>query len=226
MIKIPLYRGVYEIEPIVSTVSHLGGYILGGYVRYMASPRKTPVPAQDVDIYCPDEETYEKLTKHFDNYLEHRHENYISLTYRRDFTDTHYAHCPTIQLIKPMEEGAIVSKGKMPEILKNFDFTVVRIGMINRRWALADDDFLEDEQNRILKIKNIHCPVSSMLRCMKYARKGYFMRPGEAIKLFQDWMDRDDEYRIRLLGFFQKSKQEGEMTQEDIDELEALLRID
>lgn len=57
-------------------------------------------------------------------------------------------------------------------------------------------------------------------------KKGYSAIPMEVMKLFRDWDERPDEYRRRLFGHFEKVHAEGGLTQEEIDELEALLRID
>ena len=91
--------------------------------------------------------------------------------------------------------------------------------------AVADEKFLDDEKDMFLRIENIHCPVSSTLRCMKYARKGYFAGPGQIIRLFADWDQRPPEYRSKLFELF-KTSQMGSMTRQEIDALEALLRID
>lgn len=99
--------------------------------------------------------------------------------------------------------------------------------------VMVDDQFEDDELHGLLRLKNIHCPISSLLRCCKYARKGYFLCPAEALKLFIDWTERGEEYRTRMIELFSESSKgkvskdnpDG-MTQEEIDELESLLRID
>ncbi len=156
-----------------------------------------------------------------------KHENDISITYQRPTTSDHpFFASPPIQLIKPMKEGRVVSFGSMKEILSNFDFTVIRAGLLDYTLALVDADFIHDEGARILRLKNIHCPISSTLRCMKYARKGYWLPPFNCIKLFLDWDGRDDNYRIKLIEFLDKANDGEGLTQKDIDELEALMRID
>lgn len=137
-----------------------------------------------------------------------------------------FKRCPTIQIIKPVEEGAIVSRGSVEEILNNFDFTVVRCALNpDRRTATAWASFPKDELHMKLRLLNIHCPISSLLRVMKYARKGYYMRPVEALKLFQDWERRPPEYKARMAQLF-ATGQMGKLSQQEIDELEALLRVD
>jgi hypothetical protein len=220
-------RGITEIRNLLNYLSDKDAFICGGYVRYCASPLKNPVEATDVDVYCKDEETFEVLKKHFANVgLEIRYENHMALTYKAMKDDGIYSYHPPIQLIKPVKEGAIVANGDMGSILENFDFTVIRCGLINADNAMVDDDFEEDEKNKFLRIKNIHCPISSTLRFMKYARKGYFTRPMQVVKLFLDWDGRTPEYRAKLIEGLNTSASGKEMTREEIDELEALLRID
>jgi hypothetical protein len=114
----------------------------------------------------------------------------------------------------------------METILKNFDFTIIRVGILSEEEVLADADFEHDEKNRLLRFKNIHCPVSSTLRCMKYSRKGYYLRPFESLKLFIDWSNRTDDYRAELVGFLEKADEGDGLTREEVDELEKLMRID
>jgi hypothetical protein len=99
------------------------------------------------------------------------------------------------------------------------------VAILNSKEVLADECFVEDEMAHRLCFKNIHCPVSSLLRAIKYGKKGYFIPPREAVKLFRDWDGRSKEYRERVLKLFDKSK-DGDITQEEIDDLEKLLWID
>jgi len=92
--------------------------------------------------------------------------------------------------------------------------------------ALVDADFMHDEEKKILRIKNIHCPISSTLRCMKYARKGYWLPPMQCCRLFIDWEERDEEYREKIIEFLKKSDMGEGLTKADIEEMEALMRID
>jgi hypothetical protein len=127
-----------------------------------------------------------------------------------------------VQLIKPVKEGAIMTAGTMEEVLENFDFTVVRVGLLNKKEAMADRMFLEDEIAHHLRLRFIHCPISSLLRIMKYGKKGYWSSPNQVALLFIDWDHRPDEYRLKIAEFFDLT----EFTQEEVDHLEALMRID
>ncbi len=228
--EIPLLRGFTEIKVLYHALKYLnvGAFICGGYARYCASPKpdnKKGTPG-DVDIYCPNEAAFEVVKKFFeDEKLSIRHENEMAITYRKP-QEGKFQHVPNIQLIKPIKEGRVVAVGTMEEILSNFDFTVVRAAIVNEDTVLADADFMHDEEKKILRLKNIHCPISSTLRCMKYAAKGYWLPPRQALSLFSDWDDRTDEYKDELVGFILRVDGGDELTKEEIDQLEALMRRD
>jgi hypothetical protein len=228
--ELEIKRGLLEIEPLLNYLKDKSAFICGGYARYCLSPVKKPVKAVDVDIYCKNEETYLLLKEHFKEVgLEIRFENQMAITYK--LQKEVYQGCPTIQLIKPMDVGAVLTQGTPEEILENFDFTVVRCAIIsdeNGIRAIADEDFEKDESTKFLRIKKIHCPISSLLRFMKYGKKGYFTRPVQLIRLFNDWDSRSDDYRNKIVETLTKiENNEGHLlTQEDINELEKLMRID
>jgi hypothetical protein len=128
-----------------------------------------------------------------------------------------------------MREGSLVSDGSMEEIIKNFDFSIIRIGIDWIRWvegkALADVDFARDEEQMRIRIKNIHCPISSMFRCIKYVQRGYKLRTEEMIKIFSDWEGRSEEYREKIKTFFKEFKK-GELTLEKVNTMYRMMRID
>lgn len=234
---IPIRRGFSEIKPFYEICQQADAVICGGYARYCASPKPTPkvVPAGDVDMFPKSEAATDVLLGRLKAMgFEVRHENHVSITMKpTEANGNDLDWLPTPQIIKPVIEGKIVTLGTVEEILENFDFTIVRAAIDSPTDAVVDEHFEEDEKHGVLRLENIHCPISSLLRCCKYARKGYFMRPIQALKLFNDWTDRGEDYRIRLNDLFTESakgKVSGEnpdgMTQEEIDELEALLRID
>lgn len=237
MKTIPIKRGFQEISIIYELAQKNDCVICGGYVRYCVSPLPTPKvkPAGDVDIFPKSEIATTNILNDLKSLgYEVSYENHVCYTLKpieskRDELD----YIPVPQIIKPVIEGKIVTLGTVEEILMNFDFTIVRAALLNDKEALVDDDFEDDEKHYILRLKNIHCPISSLLRCCKYARKGYFMRPAEALKLFMDWNDRGEEYQNKIIALFKESskgkKDENNpdgITQQEIDELEALLRID
>lgn len=232
--QLPIMRGVFEISPVLDITDRVGGTILGGYARFCCSNRNNPIKAMDVDIFPiadteeRSEQIYEALIEAFTKLgLEKTHENNVSVSFSGAKVPP-FDRCPAIQIIKPIEESAILTRGTLEEVLDNFDFTIVRIAINkDRQTATAWASFPKDEKRGLLRILNIHCPISSLLRVMKYGRKGYYMRPMEAMKLFADWQNRPQEYRERIAELFTRSdSQFGQMSQKEIDELESLLRVD
>lgn len=234
---IPLKRGFYEVSKFFDLCQSHNAVICGGYARYCASPLPTQrvIPAGDVDLFPKSEEASGKILESLKGMgFEVRHENHVSITMKPSKNkEKELEFLPVPQIIKPVVEGKIVTLGTVEEILENFDFTIVRAALISENVVMVDENFEEDEKHKKLRLKNIHCPVSSLLRCCKYAKKGYFMSPAEALKLFIDWTNRGEDYQNSIIGFFKKSSKgkvseenpDG-ITQEEIDELEALLRID
>ncbi len=234
---IALKRGFTEVSVLYNLAVENNAVICGGYARYCASPLPTArvVPAGDCDLFPKTPEATDRLKELLINMgFEIRHENHVSITFKpTEAKKAELSYMPIPQVIKPVIEGKIVAVGTVEEILDNFDFTIVRAAIISPTEVMVDDDFEKNEENKYLRLKNIHCPISSLLRCCKYARKGYFMRPIEALKLFIDWTNRGGEYQDRIIELFKESakgKQNEEnpdgMTQEEIDELETLLRVD
>jgi hypothetical protein len=227
-VQVPVRRGAQETSILGTLLYNMDGFICGGYVRWMCSPVPTPKPASDVDIYAYTPEAFEEIRQLFkDRKLKVRFENDNAITYDRVTDTSHiFFSLPPLQLIKPILQGAMVAVGSMQKVIENFDFTVIRAGLIDKDTALVDADFDHDELHSILRLKNIHCPISSNLRCMKYAAKGYWLPATQCIRLFSDWDSRDDDYRLKILDFLKKAESEGKLTREDIDEFEELARID
>ena len=227
-IKAKVRRGFTEIEYLWNFLPVADAFICGGYVRYMCSPSPNPVPAGDIDIYFKDVVAFDVMKARFGAAgFEIKFENDVSVSFNKITNpDNPFFGSQPVQLIKPILEGAIVATGSMEEIVKNFDFTVIRCGLMDPKTALVDADFMHDEERKILRIKNIHCPISSTLRCMKYSRKGYWLPPMQCCRLFIDWEERDDEYREKILEFLTKSDKGKGLTKSDIEEMEVLMRID
>jgi len=236
--EVPVLRGFTEIESLYTLSSNIA-YICGGYARYCCSQNKKVVPAQDCDVFPTSEQSYDVLKAALVEKVgfEVAHENGISLTLRvpkktPDSMDLCWQHAPSIQLIKPVVEGKVVTVGSIEDILGNFDFSITRAAIIRPDTCLVDEDFMQDERNHLLKLKNIHCPISSLLRCIKYGRKGYWMRPSEALNLFLDWDNRGQHYKDEIIELFKTSMMVDdkgkriEMSKEEIEKLESMLRRD
>jgi hypothetical protein len=231
-IETKIRRGFTEIEKVYDLLFEyiVDGdcHFCGGYVRYMCSPNPSPAKAGDLDIYFKDEGYFKEVKALF---LEKgfiiKHENPVSVSFALiDGTESEFFGTPEIQLIKPIEDGAIKTSGDMEHIISHFDFTVIRCGLISSKEALVDADFMHDEFHKILRIKNIHCPISSTLRCMKYARKGYWLPPIQCCRLFFDWEDREEQYRNDIYKFLVEADKGEGLTRDDIEKMERLMRID
>ena len=208
MKKVKLMRGFTEIKDLWHIIQKHNCHIIGGYARYCASPNKYPVKTKDIDIYCITEENYNNIVEEFKKLgLVEKHSNSKSITFAKN--DLHFVAAPIIQVVKPIEIGKVKTNGSIDEILDNFDFTIARALIINENECLVDDDFEEHEKQKKLVLKNIHCPVGSLFRCIKYIKKGYFLKPTEALKLFVEWDSRDTDYKQKLLNFLlEKNKKD------------------
>ncbi len=223
-----LRRGMNaNLNNLLEIISPFNAIICGGYARWAFSMREESPEPTDVDIYCQEEESYKPL---FDQFLQSglriKNENEISVMFLDRKNSPWFPDLPPIQLIKPMKEARIVAVGNVKEILSNFDFTVCRCAITSPKMGIVDADYAHDEKHKILRIKNIHCPISSTLRFAKYHKKGYSIPPFEVLKLFRDWEDRDEQYRIKIIQFFKVLHEKGELTDEQINKMERLMRID
>jgi len=225
----PTIRGIHEIFYLFSILKKHNAFICGDYARYCLSPVKDPIPSIDIDIYSGNEDDFILLKNFFikEKNLTIRHENRISVTFNRPDKGLAKYH-PPIQIIKPLKKGNIVtsfSESDIKNVLKSFDFTVIRCALVDPGFGIVDADFEHDEKNKIIRIKNIHYPISSTLRATKYVKKGYYFPPTQVVKLMVDWENRDPEYRKKILEFIGKLE-ERQITQEELDELEMMLNVD
>jgi hypothetical protein len=205
---VPLRRGFSLIRPLWSILEKVKSntnkdcFICGGYARWCASPKYKPVPAGDIDIYCETTRVFNKikavLSSRSDGAnLKVKVENNMAVTYEHPKSgEFHYM--PPIQLIKPVLDGAIVARGSKKKVLSNFDFTIIRAAIETPNDVFVDADFIEDETHQRLRLKNIHNPLSSLLRCCKYTKRGYFLPFTEAIKLFNGWDSINYELKTEL----------------------------
>jgi len=232
-VKVPVRRGIIEISPLYNLLYPAyreKAYICGGYIRYCCSLLPNPYPASDVDIYCTNKEVFKEIEFKLLQYLSIKSDNDIAILFHHPASNENpFRFCPPIQLIKPNIIGKIVAKfeeGDIKTILSNFDFTVIRGALLNKEEALVDADFEHDDEKQILRIKNIHCPISSTMRICKYRLKGYYAPPIEILRLFLDWEERPEDYREKLHSYLISANEGKGLSKEEVDDLESLLRID
>lgn len=196
-VETPIIRGFDVIAPLFDLLGSRG-VICGGYARFCASPTVAPPAADDVDVYCHQSEDYESLKEELCKHLSIAVESNRAVTFRPS-NEGRLAFVPKVQLVKPVAKFRMVTVGSAQEVIDNFDFTVVRAAILNPATVLVDADFHADETARRLRLKNIHCPISSTLRCTKYVGRGYTLMPFDCLALFLDWDSRDAEYRRELV---------------------------
>lgn len=230
-VTLPIMRGFSEIALLWELSQKHNSMICGGYARYCLSQVAKPFHASDADLFPQSEEASAGIVEELKGLgFKVKHENEISVTFsrREDHENPRWRVCPTIQIIKPVIQGAIVTVGPVRDVLDNFDFTIVRAAITSPLEGIADADFLEDDSSCKLRLKNIHCPISSLMRCVKYSKKGYWLGVRESVKLFLDWNERGPEYQEKLVDLVMKMKGPNgeEPSKADIEELEKLMNVD
>lgn len=225
---VPISRGFSEIAALFDFIGS-AAVICGGYARYAASPNISPAAAGDVDVYAKSNEEFDSLAGRMKEVLEVKRESPIAITFRPT-TSGVLAYVPEVQLVKPVVRGRVKTGGEADEILSNFDFTVARAAVVGPTSALVDIDFIADETSGRLRLKNIHCPISSTLRCIKYVQKGYRLHPMDVLPLFLDWDSRDEAYRAELIQGLADiaafHAEEREVSDERLSAIYELMSID
>jgi len=217
---VQLHRGFSEIIPLWRILDNLISstkkdcFICGGYARYCASPKYEVVKANDVDIYSQTKSIHNKLINKLKKKgLEIKSENTMSITYKHP-SSGEFHYMPPINAIKPIEKGKVISQGSKETVLSNFDFTIIRAAIESPSEVMVDKDFIYDETHNILRLKNIHHPLSSLLRCFKYTSKGYWMVPTEATKLYEEWDNIQIGSKSELLDYI-KQIRNGDVLDEE-----------
>ena len=230
---IPLRRGGTELAPLLELFDKVERdtgqkcYVCGGFARWCASPLQNPFLPTDLDIYFEDDKSFDAISKILYNITRLDRTSPVAMTYIRPNDKGNFlTYLPPIQLIKPNKKGNLVSRGTLQDIISHFDFTVIRVGIQDNKWALADMDFVQDETNHILYIKRVQCPVSSFGRCLKYAKKQYYLPPHETIKMLQDWDSRTKKYKDKLIKLLEKMQQNKTLNKSERELMYELLRLD
>lgn len=160
------YSVLAELWPIARP--H-GAFIAGGFARWMLSNADIPVPAGDVDLFVPSGDPCGLVED-----LQRR--GYVM----RTETDNAYTFEPrndlfNVQVIKPDWTRPTVEA-----TLDAFDFTVVQAAVLFPARGVVSEQFHADEQRRALRLVTINDPVRTLLRMVKYARRGYTLLPSSA----------------------------------------------
>lgn len=208
-IELPIKNEPDKFREIASLIEGTGCFVAGGAARFAASPNDKPARYSDVDLFAPNADCVAKM-----------HAKLLTIAYLKSETPLSY-------LFAYMSGGVthfnLIREfcGTPETVIEKFDFSVARAVIVGDK-VLVDPDFEQDEQDRKLRVKFVVCPISTMYRAAKYQAKGYKFPLREMLRLFNEWQDRDDAYRAKILELGMADK----LTAEEIDELEALLRID
>lgn len=203
MIKRPIPKTLLEI------IGYYNGIICGSYAAYCCADDSSNYGSiekpSDIDVYFPNYSDWENCVKFLSKDFTKENETFTYTSFFsypiRELEDN--KDIPkVIQLIKPKAEfnNSTVST----DVLKFFDFTVSRVAIKNSAIAVADKDFLQDYNDKILRIKHISCPINILLRIEKYLRKGYSIANSEYLKVFESWDTKDNEYKDSLRQFLGK----------------------
>ncbi len=200
-VTVPSKRGIYEITELYKLVNTYGGMICGGYARYCASPHKSPVPADDVDVFFPTQSLYDAFINDEIKY-KHDSSNPNGMWSAKE-SSTGYTFVPSaenrfsqlkqIQFLKPEFSGSDVYS-----TINRFDLSIIRAGFLDLNTIIVDPDFMKDESNYNLRIKRIQTPLGTLSRLMKYSNCGYKISPEEMIKSFLSWEHVSDEDKYAL----------------------------
>lgn len=228
----PILRGFQEIEILFNLAQKHRTIIAGGYSRYYVSRKRNPFPAQDVDLFPQTLETSAALVNELLSLgFSIKFENDVSVTFNEivNNPDPRWQVVPQVQVIKSLNEGRMVTMGTLEEILGNFDFSVTRAAILNSTTGMVDEFFHGDDLEGRIRIQNIHCPISSTLRTIKYCKKNYWITASEVVKLFNDWDARPIEYKnniVNTLSKIMESDPDKKPTKEEISRLYKLMNVD
>lgn len=221
--RVRILRNMKLLTFLFDNIIREDGFICGGFARVCTSTNKEIIPSGDIDIYCKNKDSFDRIANRLETngYFEHR-KSETALTMHHSFNGS-----LPVQLIMPLNEGhVLLSSENIEEILNNFDFSIARVGITSAslliEQAIADKDFVKDEETKRLNIKNIHCPIAQIYRVSKYMEKGYWLPMAQILRIFADWDNRDPDYKRKITDVSLKQNP----TKEEIQELEKLLHID
>lgn len=193
-------RGYHEVENILNLVREFGGVIAGGYARYCASPLEEPAKASDIDVFTNSEDQYNDLRAECVNARGWRvvAETDLAITFSGE---GRRANLP-FQIIKPKQYNTV------EELLSQFDFTVAQAAIdADSKRVLYSEDFEKDELAKNLVICNINNPIQTLDRILKYADRGYGIKPTEYVKLFEAWDALSAEDKSKFKNSLDKIKE-------------------
>jgi len=169
--------------PIAITILNQveGSYICGGAVRAFSNwqiGHDEDSKINDVDFYFINEEALKKAVAILEKGGYEEGEYGEVATTERAITYVGGWDCPAIQLIKFVH-------GTLIEVLDEFDFTIVKAGASSHEW-IENNDYLSNLKSKLLRYTGSKLPLSSLIRVMKYVKRGYKIPALETVAIIKD----------------------------------------
>jgi hypothetical protein len=198
-----------DAKELVRTFANSYSFIAGGSVR---SIYEGGIPA-DFDVFTASPETYPQLLQDIEGF-----------GFQKLFQNPMLARYVTVNgqlldAVTPRVAEFMCTQGTPEQVISHFDFTVARAAIISENQLLVDDDFEEDCQNKVLRIKHIVCPLSSVKRIAKYTAKKFTISNTEILKVFTEFQNRDMSRLTDLLG-------RRDLSPDEVSELMTTIYVD
>ncbi len=195
-IEAPIIRH-QDVIDLVFQLTGGEGFIAGGFARFCVSNNESPINPGDIDVFCVSQDVFDRIRAAFRAHPDcvRKSETSIETKFEFRMSTGWHRNAYAIQLIRPVQIFNMVSDGDVNRVLDNFDFTVSKCAILPSGKAVAHADFYEHDKANELVITNIHCPISSMKRVIKYCNKGFRIENRELLKLFDDYENRAAEWK-------------------------------
>lgn len=188
LIKLPLLRN-QEIIKDLYTFLGTDCIVAGSFVANSCSP--TPVPYGDIDLFTTTNQQFQKIVHKFSKVGLYPYR--ISM-----YATTYNFKQQVIQVVNPLFKMCNCGKeNELIELFKRFDFPICMVGttLSSPDSAFADPDFIEQDRNRVIKVKNMGNPLATMQRLIKYKVKGYDCPAAEILNIMSFYSNLSPEKR-------------------------------
>jgi hypothetical protein len=183
-------RGFTEIENIYQSANKRHAFIGGSYAAYMATPVNGHiVTPNDVDIFASSNRSFNNMCIDLlKQGFTHHTTNDVVNSFSRCGLD--------VQLIRPNPKW----QDFPDDILNDFDLNVSRAILTSETEVYGDIE-IGSETGRVLMITN---PIKSMMRILKYHKRGIQFDEHEILKLFKVWMQLDETKRQEYIKRYER----------------------
>lgn len=209
--KRPIMRPLPMVYARIFRVIHEeGATFAGGFVRWLASPRLSPIPFGDVDILPITEDAFYAVRDACEGALNLKQlkETTTAITYKGPMmgptvlqlhgTMRFPTEAPNIQILRPERFPG----DSLEERLSKFDLTICQAALLDEKTALVHTRFYQDEMDGHIVFASEFRIDDAFNRVAKYSRKGYLFQPSEGYKLWKAWESMDPETKEDALNRF------------------------